>query len=456
METDSTSLNEQDEWDELQITDADALSTVSDLHDCWQCNNCSKINNVYLTIQQKEFFCAFCEKEKFIPGETKIIQKVTYDKKDQYKVANPTEQKLLKQGFIVRRKIWICHYCTFKNAMMSMKCIKCTSIRAPIPKCQFENYVAKWLCYNCGAVVKAHSKCTACLSPHYPDKYGWQCKNCLWIHKDQTKKETISNKNGKILYTVNDKNKCQICRFRKPKHFNWENYRHDAGDLIFGYCREVRNMRDFRFSNIPMYLVDIIKAFYIIKIRNNMAMITRPTEGIYIWNYHITPMEDYRNELGDEYVEIEIGIEEINNNSNKNKVQLQRYCLNELDRKQKKYCPKVKIGDIITMQLDYNDSSLCFGINNDWYGKFTEINANLEYITKLQVYTNRIQIQLKNLIIIPIITNQIKRIVAMADEIDDISTEMIQHALTSNKDEDKDTLILTLLLTLQQMEQESE
>ena len=448
MAADSTILNEQNEWDELQITDAD----------CWQCNHCCKINSVYLTIQQKEFFCAFCEKDKFIPGETKIIQKVTYDRKDQYKVAN-RKQKLLKEEFIARRKIWICHYCKFKNDMMLMKCIKCTTIRAPIPTCQFENYV------NCGKVVKADSKYTTYLSPQYPDEYGGKCTNCPWINQkasDETEKETLSNKNAKILYTINNKNKCEICRYRKPKHFNWKNYRHDADNIVFGYCREVRNMRDFRFPNVPTYLVDIIKAFYIIRIRDNTAIITRPTEGIYIWNYHITRMKQKgiyfwhnTNELDDEYVNIEIGIEEINNNSDENKVDLQRYCLNELDRKQKKYCPKVKIGDIITMQLDYNDCSLSFGINNDWYGQFAEINANLEYITKLKVYTNRTEIQLKNLIIVPIITNQIERIVSLADKMHNVNTDMIQHALTSDKEEDKDTLILTLLLTLQEMEQES-
>ena len=80
----------------------------------------------------------------------------------------------------------------------------------------------------------------------------------------------------------------------------------------------------------------------------------------------------------------------------------------------------------------------------------------MEYITKLKVYVNRTEIQLKNLIIVPIITNQIERIVSLADKMHNVNTDMIQHALTSDKEEDKDTLILTLLSTLQEMEQESD
>ena len=266
---------------------------------------------------------------------------------------------------------------------------------------------------------------------------NWQCKNCL----------TINSKYGEILYTVNNKNKCHICKFRKPKHFNWKNYTHYADKVVFGYCREIRDAKDFRFRNIPIYLIEMVKTFYIIKIQKNMAITTRPTEGIYIWNYSITliqPKKNCRSKIN-EYVMMEIGLQE-SNVKVKNKFHLQSYLLNDFSRIKKKYCPQLKIGDNITMQLDYNDCSLSFGINNDWYGQFMEINGNLDYVTKLFIYSSKAQIQLKNLIIIPIKPSPMQRALFISKKHNiNITIAMIEDAFNKETDENKHKMIGLLL-----------
>ena len=45
-----------------------------------------------------------------------------------------------------------------------------------------------------------------------------------------------------------------------------------------------------------------------------------------------------------------------------------------------------------------------------------------------------------------------EEIIAMADEIDNVSTDMIKEALLSNDDTVKDTMIMTLLATLEELQ----
>ena len=272
----------------------------------------------------------------------------------------------------------------------------------------------------------------------------WQCKNCLWI-----------NKSGEILNTVNNKNKCYACKFRKPTHFNCKNYTHCADHLVFGYCREIRDAKDFHFPNIPAYLINIIKVFYIIKLQKKMEITTCPTEnGIYIWNFSIIPSKSYigiiKPKLG-ECVNVEIGIEENDDDIGMDyEHSFQKYLLDSDDRKITKYCPFFKIGDIITMQLDYNDCSLSFGINNDWYGQFTDINGNLKYEATFWMYSISAEMHLNHLIIIPIIPNQIQRINAKAHTANMLKDTLLNDNIPKDAlKNDKNKLLLCLLNKIQ-------
>ena len=218
------------------------------------------------------------------------------------------------------------------------------------------------------------------------NKNDWQCKNCHLI-----------NKYEEILHIVIDKNKCYSCKFRKPNHFNCKNYTHCADELVFGYCREIRDAKDFRFINVPAYLINVIKAFYIIKLQETI----RTTEhGIYIWNFSIIPSKTYCKrklkpkdfDIKEQYV---FGVScPYASPSN---------WLSDDRRERKKYCPQLKVGDIITMQADFTDCSLSFGINNDWYGQFEDINGNFDYEARFYMeYTAHAEIKLNRLTIIPI------------------------------------------------------
>lgn len=283
----------------------------------------------------------------------------------------------------------------------------------------------------------------------------WQCNNCGWVNLDK--------------YIIDNENQCDCCYFRKPKYFDWKNYACYADDLLSGYCREVRNKKSFRFSNIPIHLINMIRTFYIIKLQKEMTIITQPTEnGIYIWNFSIIPNKSKKLNL---WNDINIGLEHrivpspflnIPYNPMKKKLKLRNdisiglqqrlrlspflnIILTNQNRVWEKYCPQFKIGDTITMQLNYNDRSLSFGINNDWYSQFATIGEDEKYKATFNSMDPKINIKLNYVIIIP---SPVQRICSMVDKMDNINTDMVKHALISEKHEDKDKLILFLLLNL--------
>ena len=223
---------------------------------------------------------------------------------------------------------------------------------------------------------------------------------------------------------------------RKP--FCWKTYQHGTDELITGYCKE-----DIPYV-FPMYLAEIVKQYYIIIIlptnKVKMPNVTEPKEGIYILHFKIQNKKRHCRSITD----VQIGLKEINDDKNINSFLLFDY----FSGKGEKY-------DIITMELDYVKGNLSFAINKEWFGSFSTINREKKY--KFYYKSQRSRIKLIQMKIIPRQRKKDKKsisteeIIAMADEIDNVSTDKIKEALLSNDDTVKDTMIMTLLATLEEL-----
>ena len=144
---------------------------------------------------------------------------------------------------------------------------------------------------------------------------------------------------------------------------------------------------------------------------------------------------------------------------NSNQIPLE-YLLNDDSREIKRYCQKIAFDNIISMELDYMNGTLSFGIDNSWFGTFATINREKKYEfycesrnTKIELIQMKIISRKKKEDPKSISTKmKWKETIAMVDEMDDISTDMIKEALLSNDDTVKDTMIMTLLATLEELQ----
>ena len=350
--------NHNEDWNECalqEINEYDLATTPLQLQDCWSCPLCGRINNLTRTMSTPGLLCLHCQKGKYIPGKTKVISKSSCDSKYLYKIANEPEKKLLKEGIIKRIKVWMCLFCKKENCMFDLTCCLCKTTRAPNPTSYYKNEIAKWICYDCGSEVLNASKCCNCLVDINPPILDWQCKNCENIH--------IKMKKTKKIY------KCSKCGFPKPLSFDWKTYKHSMNQLIDGYCKE-------SLYDLPFYLVDIIKMHYIEIIPEDeleKALITDREKGVYIWHYKIHEIEGHNGTPG-----VDIGLKEVND-ENEQDIE---YILNDVSRQNKKYCQKIEKNDVVTMELNYLTGTLSFGINNEWFGTFENINNEKKiYIT---------------------------------------------------------------------------
>ena len=391
------------------------LSTTSplQLQECWTCRCCGRINSITITMSTPRLLCTYCHKGRYIPGETKII--AHRHSKYSYKIANKFEKRLLRDGMIKRIKVWKCNYCHCENGMFFLECCSCNRTRATNPTWYYKNEMAKWICYRCGTQILG-DKCPNCFADINPLKFDWQCRNCQNVHP--------KIKKGKKI------NKCNVCGFIKPLSFNWKTYKHSMDALIDGYCKEC--------LYIPVYLIDIIKKYYIIIIPKDQLKkktITDRENGVYIWHYQIKQTENNKNKT----VKVAIGLKEVNHQNIYNK----RYMLNNKSREKKKYCQEIVKDDIVTMELNYLKGTLSFGINNDWFGIFLKINNKKKYIP--QLYCRGAKIELIKMKIIH------RNNVETQHHMNNICGNMVKEVSLSNDDTVKDQTIMTLLKKLEEL-----
>ena len=434
MASSSFDCNGDENWNGCELsTEYDQATSPLQLQDCWECRCCGRINNLNKTMKNPKLKCDHCPTGRYNPEKMKLQPRLGSDSKQTYKIANELEKQLLTKGFIKRQKVWPCNFCNYDNSMFESNCLLCNNIRPIAPVCYYKNKIAKWNCYGCNREVLNATECPDCHTDINPQLFGWQCKICEKVH-------------GKEMTSI-----CDGCKFRKPTSFCWKTYQRGADELIEGYCK------DNTTYIFPVYLVEIVKQYYIIILPTKklkiLPTISDPKDGIYILHYKIQKKKSYYRKMKND---ITIGLKEVIDD-NSDQIPLE-YLLNDDSREIKRYCQKITFDNIISMELDYMNGTLSFGIDNSWFGTFATINREKKY--EFYCESGNTKIELIQMKIIsrkekedpkPLST-KIKGIIAMADEVDIVSTDMIKEALLSNDETVKDTMIMTLLATLEELQ----
>ena len=374
--------------------DEHAEGEWSDEYLCWQCVSCNTINNLGISITKYKAICYNCDSEIYIAGLTKVSHKFKWDapKKKKHAITH-LKRQLLKEKIFKRHKIWLCQICTFHNKINSLQCQICQNKRT-----------------------------TKSI------KSGWKCYNCSFTHSETEKSLT----------------ECKQCKYRVPIKFNWKLYQANSKLLICGYCNRIKKMPQFKFINIPTYISDIIHAYYVWIKKSQLGTITKNTDAIYLWKYKIVSTD---NISSNKPLNISLGVVAINDEDGKD---IWKYCLNEKIRKLMKYCQPFKCNDVITMELNYIDETLSFGINDHWYGCLGYIDKNKQYKTEIQIFNRNIKMNMINLTIIPqgledIIISEEDRIKQLKNAIISKLNPNVEMAIQSVLNTDDDTyLSLTL------------
>ena len=202
--------------------------------------------------------------------------------------------------------------------------------------------------------------------------------------------------------------RCKSCEYIKPKDFHCQTFIDETDCLICGYCSQ-----SFE-RYIPKYLISIIQKYYIIKIQNTkllneaIGILFDNYERTYIWTFQVSSAKVLlqKHYIG---INIEIGVKEIVEDDTDDTLYWEveddidkPTILNNYTAKQKKYCPYIKVGDTITMILDYTNETLSYAVNDKYYGIFNNhINANKSYILHLNCTKNWVDINISKILIVP-------------------------------------------------------
>ncbi len=418
--------HEDDDWGELDEME-DNISFNNNTQkraetQCWKCCECHTINNIRLTMQQYDWKCCECHNVSYLPDATPIIFTSKWNTNNNYKQIkiwicqyctfyntnlnsstcemcdhqkestvitkfidiskekgeatidtindnvnkNALSDKENEDGNDLQKEIDV----DIKRLKMQKKTIKMKKEREKI-----ENMI--------------QSKIQSIKGIENEIDNPWKCPHCDYLNRINI-------------------NKCKQCQCNKPQKI--PNLKVKVELIVLGFCEEFCRQNKNK-MNIPIAIQLIIYKYYdniknkdlfgsiyrnnwilkrnckyrkyICNIQNNYFI-----KGIYIaCNY----MTIYRwrfiikvNRIGDESPLKGFGIGLINTrflNKNYEQDTIENHAnykkdgniliLN--DKSRKGYCRAFNSNDIITMELNFIKRTLSFGINNEWYGNFTNI-----------------------------------------------------------------------------------
>ena len=362
------------DWGEMEELNHPQMQCIKKNENlCWTCPKCNGIINVMLCQKEYKSTCYICHNSVYKPNITTLIYRLNWDSPHKYELANPVNRKLLRENILKRVKFWICSVCTFQNEnMYSFKCEMCDNIRTMETDHIYKNMVSSWTCYTCSHKNKDTDFCMQCNEPRLPEYLDWRCLICSYAHGENEK----------------DLNECKHCGYAKPINFDWKYYDLKLQMIVTAYCSQLRRL------NIPFCIEQIIARYFIEKIVES-STITNTKHCIYVWRYKIGSKMPTKQS-----VSISIGLVGINDN-------VEKYILNEKSRKKKKYCGPFKCNDIITMELNYINQTLSFGINDKRFKHFAIIDKTERYKTYANIYSRSCQI---NIIDLRIISQDIQHI----------------------------------------------
>eukprot|EP01083_Nonionella_stella_P042790 115511_1 len=360
---------------------------------CWTCSQCEHINNLKWTLDIQNMRCAACRTEYSV--QTPIISSSEW--------TNP--------HFLATRS-WICPHCTFHNTIHDND--EPNSVTSVCTICQRENTndaveitisVTPWHCPSCYCenVDNYTVKCDFCgqlwyESPaddtHESDSYELEDDpdDCAETEEEEDEnrvhrrrwRSALSNTQWKCsnckaqTYGLNC---CSTCFCHKPGAF--ERWNAPIEYLVFGYCRVLMVLPFVIIKMIQKYCPNSVYGSFkcdskVPKYTLRGALVAKNRDSIYRWTFKLKCNDSYcfvdaNNKCSDVFLwGVRIGIQSV---SVENDYRITYGLAHQVQfpnitQSNSRYCKPFTSGDVITMELNMEEGSLCYAINDEWYGTF--------------------------------------------------------------------------------------